>query len=60
LQGACIIQGLEEVVVNSRDQVYQILQQGAARRQTAATLMNAHSRLVHMASGYFHSSSCFW
>jgi len=44
LQGACIIQGLEEVIVNSKKQVYQILQQGAAKRQTASTLLNAHSR----------------
>jgi len=46
LQGACIIQGLEEVVVNSKDQVYEMLQQGAAKRQTASTLLNAHSRSV--------------
>ena len=44
VQGACIIQGLEEVVVNCKTQVYQILQQGTAKRQTASTLLNAHSR----------------
>ncbi|ESN96200.1 hypothetical protein HELRODRAFT_68075 [Helobdella robusta] len=45
--GGCIIQGLEEVVVMNKDEVYQILQQGAAKRQTAATLMNAHSSRSH-------------
>ena len=39
-----IIHGLEEMVVRSKDEVYDILERGAARRQTAATLLNAHSR----------------
>ena len=39
-----MIQGLEEVVVHSKNDVYTILERGSARRQTAATLMNAHSR----------------
>ena len=43
-KGSCIIQGLEEVVVRSKDEIYKIMDQGSARRQTAATLMNAHSR----------------
>ncbi len=43
-QGSCVIQGLEEVAVQSKDDVYGILEKGSARRQTAATLMNAHSR----------------
>ena len=43
-QGSCVIQGLEEVVVHSKNDVYTILERGSARRQTAATLMNAHSR----------------
>ena len=41
-----VIQGLEEVIVHSRNEVYSILERGAARRQTAATLLNAHSRSV--------------
>ena len=44
LQGSVIIHGLEEMVVRSKDEVYDILERGAARRQTAATLLNAHSR----------------
>ena len=43
-QGSVIINGLEEIVVKSKDEVYEILERGAARRQTAATILNAHSR----------------
>ena len=43
-KGAVIIQGVEEKVVCSKAEVYQILQRGSNKRQTAATLMNAHSR----------------
>ena len=39
-----VIQGLEEVTVHNKNEVYTILEKGAAKRQTAATLMNAHSR----------------
>ena len=44
MQGSVIISGLEEVVVRDKDEVYSILQRGTAKRQTAATLMNAVSR----------------
>ena len=43
-QGSVVIQGLEELVVHDKDDVYNILERGRAKRQTAATLMNAHSR----------------
>ncbi|CAN7975484.1 unnamed protein product, partial [Ixodes persulcatus] len=46
-KGSLIIQGLEEVTVHSREQVFSILQKGAAKRQTAATLLNAHSSRSH-------------
>ena len=39
-----VIQGLEEVTVRSKHEVYQIMEKGSERRKTAATLMNAHSR----------------
>ncbi|KAB1271670.1 Kinesin-like protein KIF11 [Camelus dromedarius] len=39
-----IIKGLEEITVHNKDEVYQILEKGAAKRTTAATLMNAYSR----------------
>lgn len=46
-KGSVIIQGLEEVTVHSREQVFSILQKGAAKRQTASTLLNAHSSRSH-------------
>ncbi|XP_060073032.1 kinesin-like protein KIF11 [Ylistrum balloti] len=46
-KGSVIINGLEEVVVRSKNEVFEILQRGTARRQTAATLMNAHSSRSH-------------
>jgi len=35
---------LEEVTVHNKNEVYQILERGAAKRTTAATYMNAYSR----------------
>jgi len=46
-KGSVIIQGLEEVQVHSKKEVYQILERGSEKRQTAATLMNAHSSRSH-------------
>ncbi|XP_033632588.1 kinesin-like protein KIF11-B [Asterias rubens] len=46
-KGSVVIQGLEEVVVRNKSEVYAILEKGAAKRQTAATLMNAHSSRSH-------------
>lgn len=46
-KGSVIIQGLEEVVVRNKSEVFQILERGSARRQTAATLMNATSSRSH-------------
>ncbi|XP_072174038.1 kinesin-like protein KIF11 [Diadema setosum] len=46
-KGSVVIQGLEEVTVHNKDEVYAILGKGAAKRQTAATLMNAHSSRSH-------------
>ncbi|EHB05164.1 Kinesin-like protein KIF11 [Heterocephalus glaber] len=42
-----IIKGLEEITVHNKDEVYQILEKGAAKRTTAATLMNAYSSRSH-------------
>ena len=44
-KGAVIIHGLEEVTIHNTSEVYKILKKGADKRQTAATLMNAQSRL---------------
>ncbi|KAK3931822.1 Kinesin-like protein KIF11-A [Frankliniella fusca] len=46
-KGAVIIHGLEEVSVQSKADVYQILEKGSLKRQTAETLMNAHSSRSH-------------
>uniref|UniRef100_A0A3P9P6Y2 Kinesin-like protein n=1 Tax=Poecilia reticulata TaxID=8081 RepID=A0A3P9P6Y2_POERE len=42
-----VVKGLEEVVVHNKDEVYKILEQGAAKRRTASTLMNAYSSRSH-------------
>ncbi|KAL1788086.1 kinesin KIF11 [Sigmodon hispidus] len=42
-----IIKGLEEITVHNKDEVYHILEKGAAKRTTAATLMNAYSSRSH-------------
>ena len=46
-KGAVIISGLEEVEVCSKADVYSILEKGSLKRQTASTLMNAHSSRSH-------------
>ncbi|KAL7647789.1 UNVERIFIED_CONTAM: hypothetical protein RMT77_001398 [Armadillidium vulgare] len=46
-KGSCIISGLEEVHVRTKSDVYSIIEKGSAKRQTAATLMNAHSSRSH-------------
>lgn len=42
-----IIKGLEEITVHNKDEVYQILERGSAKRTTAATLMNQYSSRSH-------------
>uniref|UniRef100_A0A8C5FBR3 Kinesin-like protein n=1 Tax=Gadus morhua TaxID=8049 RepID=A0A8C5FBR3_GADMO len=42
-----VVKGLEEVVVHNKDEVYQILKRGSAKRKTASTLMNAYSSRSH-------------
>ncbi|XP_075072250.1 kinesin-like protein KIF11 [Mixophyes fleayi] len=46
-KGGVIIKGLEEVTVHNKDEVYHILERGAAKRKTASTLMNAYSSRSH-------------
>lgn len=47
LQGSVVISGLEELIVHDKNEVYSILERGASRRQTAATLLNACSSRSH-------------
>jgi len=46
-KGSVIIQGLEEVQVHNKREVYEILEKGSFKRKTAETLMNAHSSRSH-------------
>ncbi|XP_058834253.1 kinesin-like protein Klp61F [Topomyia yanbarensis] len=46
-KGSVIVQGLEEVPVHSKDDVYKLLAKGQERRRTASTLMNAQSSRSH-------------
>lgn len=41
-----VVKGLEEITVHNKDEVYQILERGSAKRRTASTLMNAYSRYL--------------
>ncbi|XP_072292612.1 kinesin-like protein KIF11 [Eucyclogobius newberryi] len=42
-----VVKGLEEITVHNKDEVYQILERGSAKRKTASTLMNAYSSRSH-------------
>nr|XP_018917915.1 PREDICTED: kinesin-like protein KIF11-B [Bemisia tabaci] len=46
-KGSVIIQNLEEVPVSNKAQLYKVMEKGSQKRQTAATLMNAHSSRSH-------------
>lgn len=46
-KGSVIVQGLEEIPVHNKDDVYKLLAKGQERRKTASTLMNAHSSRSH-------------
>jgi len=43
-KGSVVIQPLEEVPVHTKGQVMEFLKKGLAKRQVAATQMNAQSR----------------
>uniref|UniRef100_A0A182NHT7 Kinesin motor domain-containing protein n=1 Tax=Anopheles dirus TaxID=7168 RepID=A0A182NHT7_9DIPT len=46
-KGSVIVQGLEEIPVHSKEDVYKLLAKGQERRKTASTLMNAQSSRSH-------------
>lgn len=46
-KGSVIVQGLEEIPVKCKNDVYKLLSKGQERRKTAATLMNAQSSRSH-------------
>lgn len=42
-----VVQGLEEAIVRSATEIYQVLDRGTAKRRTAATLLNNRSSRSH-------------
>ncbi|CAH8546973.1 unnamed protein product [Heterobilharzia americana] len=46
-KGSVIIKGLREVMVLDKNDVHSVIERGLARRQTAATLLNAQSSRSH-------------
>lgn len=46
-KGSVIVGGLEEIIVQSKAEIFDILKRGSAKRQTAATLLNACSSRSH-------------
>ena len=46
-KSSVVIQGLEEVEVQDKLEIYRHLERGSAKRQTAATQMNATSSRSH-------------
>ncbi|XP_076917746.1 kinesin-like protein KIN-5D [Bidens hawaiensis] len=46
-KGAVFMRGLEEELVSSADEIYQILQKGSSRKHTAETLINTQSNRSH-------------
>merc|ERR1712018_775805 len=46
-KGSVIIQGLEEIQVHDKQEVYRILERGSEKRRTAETKMNANSSRSH-------------
>eukprot|EP00118_Oscarella_pearsei_P000713 m.5620 g.5620 ORF g.5620 m.5620 type:complete len:1042 (+) comp13653_c0_seq1:66-3191(+) len=50
-KGSVVIQGLEELPVNTKEEIYKVLLRGAEKRQTAATLLNSQSSRSHSVFG---------
>lgn len=46
-KGSVFMRGLEEELVSSADEIYQILQKGSSRKHTAETLINTQSNRSH-------------
>jgi kinesin family protein 11 len=42
-----VVHGLEEVIVRSATEIYQVLDRGSAKRRTAATMLNSRSSRSH-------------
>ncbi|XP_068668252.1 kinesin-like protein KIN-5B isoform X3 [Aristolochia californica] len=46
-KGCVVVRGLEEEVVYSANEIYNLLERGSAKRRTADTLLNKHSSRSH-------------
>ncbi|KAL4198691.1 hypothetical protein AMTRI_Chr03g141330 [Amborella trichopoda] len=46
-KGGVVVRGLEEEVVYSANEIYNLLERGSAKRRTAETLLNKHSSRSH-------------
>ena len=46
-KGGVKIKNMSEVSVKNKDDIYSIMERGAAKRKVAATMMNAHSSRSH-------------
>lgn len=55
-KGCVFVRGLEEEAVYSANEIYTLLERGAAKRRTADTLLNKRSRLILLFLGYCY---CF-
>lgn len=47
-KGCVVVRGLEEEAVYSVNEIYTLLERGAAKRRTADTLLNKHSRYLSL------------
>lgn len=52
-KGGAVIRGLEEVVVYSASEIYNLLEHGSARRRTADTALNKQSRYMICSLPFF-------
>nr|CAD7264082.1 unnamed protein product [Timema shepardi] len=46
-KGSVIVSGLEEVTVHTKNEIYNIMEKGSMKRQTASTMMNSQSSRSH-------------
>lgn len=54
-KGCVFVRGLEEEAVYSANEIYTLLERGAAKRRTADTLLNKRSRLILLFLGNCYS-----
>lgn len=55
-KGCVFVRGLEEIAVYSANEIYTLLEQGAAKRRTADTLLNKRSRYTRSSLMKYYES----